>query len=106
MTFYDAYAFKCDKTLDELFRYLNAETPWEWYERDSHYFGEYISSRVVPDFAMLKVFVEKDNYVLNIRYDAKGPKPDDEWEDFLQGLIDDFLPSIGATDVEQTETYD
>ena len=105
MQYYDAYAFKCDKTLEELFGHLNAETTWKWYQRDSDYFGEYISSRVVPDYAMLKIFVEKDNFVLDIRYDANGPKPDDEWEDFLRGLIGDFLPSVGATDVEPTENY-
>lgn len=104
--FYDAYAFKCDKTLDALRVHLNATTKWQWIERDGENF-DYISSLVVPDYAMLKIYWEKDNdkFVLDIRYDAKSKDPEEEWEEFLAMIQNDFLPSIGATDVEEDDGY-
>ncbi len=103
--FYDAYAFTCDRSLHELLTYLNANTEWRWLERDSENF-DYISSLVKKDYAMLKIYDEGNGrFVLDIRYDAKGKDPDEEWEQFSSMLLDEFLPSIGARDVEQDDGY-
>lgn len=103
--FYDAYAFTCDKSLHQLLQQLNTHTDWKWIERDSDDF-DYISSLVKKDYAMLKIYAEDSGrFVLDIRYDAKDADPEAEWDAFLSMLLDEFLPSIEARDVEQDEGY-
>ncbi|HJZ91184.1 MAG TPA: hypothetical protein VKE40_09945 [Gemmataceae bacterium] len=73
-----AWAFKTDLTLGNLFARLNARGPWLWSMRDSESWGDYMSTRALPDFAdpeyvMVKIFVELDRHVIQVRFESDRP---------------------------------
>jgi hypothetical protein len=109
MKFFEAYAFRVDKSLADLKRALEAVAPWRWTERDSDIHGDYLSTRAKPDYAMLKVFRDDDEkrWAIDIRYETAAGDDDAEreYEQFRDNLLNVVLPGIGARDVEETDTY-
>jgi hypothetical protein len=99
-----AYKFIVDLKLLELLDRLNQIGPWHWMERDSEYY-DYISCLGCPTGARLKIFREKDGYVLNLRYKNDVPDAPTVWDGLQRQFLDQILPSLGARDVQLTEGY-
>jgi hypothetical protein len=104
MHYVEAYAFRCPYSLSELDQELERIGSWRWISRDSDTYGEYLMG-LTGDSARLRIFQDRDRYVLDIRYEAKSDDPDAEWSRYRQNLLDSVLPSLGATDIEQTDDY-
>jgi len=101
-----AYSFRTGLSLAEIFARLNATGPWRWSVRDSEQWGEYISTRALPDYAMAKIFVEDDSFVVNVTFESDRPAADAELDALRAVLLTQVLPSIEARDVSPTDTYD
>lgn len=100
-----AYSFTSDLTIHELIKKLNSDGPWSWMERDSDYYGLYISCLGGPDASRIKIFQEDGKYVLNIRYKNDNPEASTEWDALQVELLGKTLPSVGAENVKETEGY-
>ena len=70
--------------------------------------GDYISARALPlpIEAMVKIYVEPDHYVVNVRFDFEGADAQAELDGPREVLLDRVLAAVGARDIEPTETYD
>ncbi len=98
-----ALTFACDLDLVELRTKLEAIGPWSWQSRDSHYFGDYLSAKVMPDASRKVRIYELDDggYQIDIFFEGDA---ESDWGAFYQDIHERLLPSIGAADVEETET--
>ncbi len=100
-----AHAFQCGSDLTELKTRLDAAGPWSWTPRDSDYFGDYLSARARPDEAMLKIYGDPEKgYQIDIFFEADGDGAEAAWQRLHDDIVERLLPSIGATDVEDTDT--
>ena len=73
--------------------------------RDSDYFGEYLSTRARPDGAMLEIHGDSGKgYQIDIHFEADGDGAEAAWQRLHDDIVERLLPSIGATDVEDTDT--
>ncbi len=100
-----AYAFRCDTDLEALRARLDAVGPWRWIERDSAYFGPYLSARAAPDPATLKVYeVRSGGLQLDVEFEADDEQADEAWRRLRCQVLDCLLPSVGAFAVEGTDT--
>ena len=73
--------------------------------RDSDYYGDYISCLGCPEGARVKIFQEKNKYVLNIRFKQEASNAAKEWEHLHHQLLEQVLPAVGAREVKPTEGY-
>lgn len=85
---------------------LNAHGPWRWIERDSAWYGDYLSTSVKFNSAILKIFEEENCFVLNLFYKARGPQAVQGWDQLHDAMLREILPSLDAMNVEKTESYD
>ena len=100
-----AHAFQFGGGLAELKTRLEAVGPWSWTPRDSDYFGDYLSTRARPDEAVLKIYGDSGRgYQVDIFFEADGDAAEAAWQRFHDDIVKRLLPSIGATDVEDTDT--
>ena len=44
-----AYQFFCQKTLEEMHKLFNQWGPWEWYQGDSYWYGDYLGCAALTD---------------------------------------------------------
>jgi hypothetical protein len=93
-----AYSFLCDLTRKEIQAQLSAVGPWTWVGGDSEYDGLYL--RAVPGpGAKLRIIGETPpDYIIEIDLNpalAEGLT----LAELHRAVIDDLLPSIGATNV-------
>ena len=100
-----ALAFKSDLSLAQMFDRLNAAGPWQWIQRDSERFGDYLSTRDLPGYSVVKIIEESDHFVANTRFESEEPNADAELTALRETLVGRVLPSIGARDVTETDTY-
>jgi hypothetical protein len=106
-----AYAFKSDLSLEQMNELLNDQSAWQWIDRESDYFGEYLSANPhdVDDGAdgnsRLRIFKEEDHYVIDVMYDSEKPKAQEAWEALVAQVKDKVLPQLAARDVEETEDF-
>lgn len=105
-----AFTYRCDLTLAQQLERLNARGPLQWVERDSHWYGDYLTTKAHPDYAYFKIFDDAKNgrFVLNLKFVADPDRP--SFEDELRELValarERVLPALDARDVEETEPYD
>jgi hypothetical protein len=99
-----AWAFKSPMSLAQILKALNDQSPYQWIERDSHYFGDYISATPQKD-CRLRIFVEEDHYALDVDFESTDDDAEQQWEAFKQKLQDELLPLVKASDIEETENY-
>lgn len=101
-----AHSFDCDLDLRALHEKLLDLGPWPWIERDSHYWGDYLSAKASPN-ATRKVRIyerEEGGYQIDIFFDEDDPKADKAWKRFYTDVAERLLPGIGATEVKDCET--
>jgi hypothetical protein len=97
MSFVVAHAFNCDLQLSQILKELRAQTEFEWIERDSFFWGDYISAGVFPG-VIAKVFIEDPGYLFEIKFDDDALRAD--WERAARQVRDQVLSLIGACDVK------
>ena len=100
-----AYSFSTPLELNKIFTRLNERGPWRWMERDSEYYGDYLSCLTCPEGAKIKIFEEGEQYVLNIRYKRDAPEAPAEWEELQRDIFERILPAVEARDLKPTEGY-
>jgi len=100
-----AYAFFSDLNLEQLKAKLEEVGPWTWAQRDSHYFGDYLSARAREDYSMLKIYENEEvGYQIDILFEAEGAATEQEWEAFHHDVVDRLLRGINARKIQETET--
>jgi hypothetical protein len=105
----DAYAFSVDRPLEALRQHLNALGPWEWIERDSFWYGDYISTRPLPHDGIIKIYEQGDRFVIQLKYRAlRGVNANAvaDCRALHRTILTQFLPAIGAREVEPDEGFD
>ena len=101
-----AYAFKSDTSLEEMRRHLNAQELWSWIERDSYWY-DYISALAEKDYVMLKIYdFDEQGFDIDIEFKSNGLGAAKELADLQVKITGQVLPSIGAREVELTDTVD
>jgi hypothetical protein len=102
MSFVVAYAFRSDLSLVQMHESLRANTSWQWRERDSEFWGDYISAQGTLQPVMVKIFVEGDGYLLELKFQDDGLR--ESWEPVAEAVMDLLLPSLAATGVRKAES--
>lgn len=103
-----ALAFKSGYDLPQLRVALNAAGDLEWVERESAWFGDYLSTRIAPHYAFFKIYDDEPNaqYVLQVNVSAEPDAGIALLAELVALARDRVLPAIGARDIAPTETYD
>ena len=101
-----AYSFKSNLALEELRERLNKGNRWEWLRRNSDRFDDYISALANPDWGMLKVYVEKDHYVIDVVFRSARAEAAAEFEALHKLVLERVLPSVDAREVKAVKGYD
>lgn len=103
-----AYAFTSTLSLSEIRAKLNDIGPWSWIERDNDRFGEYISTRAMPDPdpGFIKIFVEPDHYAVNVVLKSERVDAPEEFAIVRNTLMQKLLPAIDARNIRDTGTYE
>jgi hypothetical protein len=86
---------------------LNAAGPYEWVERDSHWYPDYISTRCYPDYGFFKIFdAVNDRYNLTIKLVTDRDVVKEELARLLEVARAEVLPVVSATDIQDADPYD
>ena len=101
-----SYDFKTDLGLEPLLSKLQSSGPWEWTRRSSELKGDYISTRVMPEEAMVKLYRDVDHAHVDVRCQSDRPAAEDECEQVRHVLIEKVLPSVGAREIATSSSYD
>jgi hypothetical protein len=96
-----AYAYHSELALREQLAALRAGTDWAWQERDSEFWGDYLSARAAPEGLMVKIFVEDDGYLLEFK--CLTPEAEARWEEHTRVALRQLAPLVRAQAVHQTE---
>ncbi len=99
-----AYEFSCDKTLEEIHAALNELGPYEWIMRDSHWYGDYLSTNPAGSM-MIKIYEPTDSagppFTIQVEGSSKElPGPE------ITKLLRRWYEALAAVDIKKTEAYD
>jgi hypothetical protein len=95
-----SYDFQIDLTSAQVFARLNESGPWSWTMRSSDGKGEYMSTRALPEYAMVKLYRLPDHGHVDLRCQAEGPDAARECDRIRQALVERVLPGVGARDIK------
>jgi hypothetical protein len=101
-----SYDFKTDLGQEPLFAKLQGSAGWEWTRRTSELKGEYVSTRVMPADAMVKLYREPDHAHVDVRCQSDRPTAEEECEEVRRVLIEKVLPPLGAREIATGSSYD
>ena len=111
---YWAYDFACDRPLEAVLAGFNAAGPWQWTQRESAVYGDYLNCRPMervrlrvheyPQTGEYGTFVglRDKGFSALIEIDAEGAATRSEIDDVFRRL----LQAINATNVTEIEPYD
>jgi hypothetical protein len=86
---------------------LNAAGPYEWIDRDSDWYPDYISTRCYPDCGFFKIFDAIDGrFNLTIKLVTDRDIVQAELAKLMEVARAQVLPVVDADDVEPAEPYD
>jgi len=94
-----AYAYRSDKTLPEQLAALRTGTDWEWQERDSEFWGDYLSAQAVAEELMVKIFAEDDGYLFEFK--CLTPEAEARWEEHVRLVLRQLAPLVQAQEVRR-----
>ena len=94
-----AYAYRSAKSLPEQLVALRAGTDWQWHERDSEFWGDYLSAQAPVEEVMVKLFAENDGYLIELK--TLTPEADALWEERTRSVLRQFAPLVGAEEVRR-----
>ena len=114
MTTVVAYKFTCDKTLSDMLGLLRDGTPWQWHERFSDIWDEYLSANMPERDVIVKVSKklepfqrpdpeDRNRFVFEMKFLI--PEARTSWKEFSQAILDDLVPVLGAKDIKRTGSY-
>lgn len=98
MSWVVAFAFNCDISLHEMLQTLREKTEFTWLNRDSHFWGDYISAQVKPGM-IAKIYVEEPGFLLEIKFEDDALRG--VWKAASRRVIDEILPHLDARDVRR-----
>jgi hypothetical protein len=102
-----AVSYTTPLTLREQRDLLNAAGPYEWIDRDSDWYPDYISTRCYPNYGFYKIFDAIDGrYNLTIKLVTDRAIVKDELAALLESARERILPLVEADDLRQDEPYD
>lgn len=104
-----AWSFASHLALDEMRRPLERASRREWMERDSAWYGDYLSlimREPHDEVTRLRIFEEKERFVLDLRFRSQHPNADATLPGLVRWLSEVLLPAVDAHDVADDEGYD
>ena len=96
-----AFAYRSEESLGEQLARLRASTGWEWIERDSAFWGDYISARAAPEDLLVKIFEEGDGYLFEFK--CLTPDAEARWEELTRLALRQLAPIVEAQEVQRAE---
>lgn len=108
ITKHRAWSFSTRLDLDAIRGALGQASGRRWIERDSAWYGDYISSITTTDdeVTKLKVFEEEARFVLDLRFSSTRAGADAAWAELLRAATEVLLPAVDARDIADDEGYD
>lgn len=114
MTTVVAYEFTCEKTLSEMLGLLRDGTPWQWHERFSDIWDDYLSANVPERDVIVKVFKklkpfhapdpqDRDHYLFELKF--RVPEARSRWKELSEAILEDLVPVVGAREIRRTGAY-
>ena len=100
-----SFTFVTDLSLAEILQCLRAQGVWEWIERDSDRWGDYISTSGLQD-AIVKVFDGEPNpgkFTANVKFESDASDAAYRRKAIRETLLTETLPAIGARAVTEGE---
>ena len=108
-----AFRFDCNKTLDQLAAALNAAGTWRWQERESYWYGDYLSCRPaqgirarIHDHAQATAHTQqarpKPIYTMQVDIDAESELERSQ----VARTSKESLTRAGARNISEIEPYD
>jgi hypothetical protein len=101
-----AVSFTSDLSMEDIYAKVNELGPWRWSMRDSEQWGDYISTRAVPEYGMVKIVTDGGRYVANVKFKSERPNAEAELAELRETLLASLLPAILARDVQPTDSLD
>ena len=104
-----AWSFRSELTQAQMKERLAGTGDREWMERDSHWYGDYlssISSAPYDEVLKLRIFEEKERFVLDVRFHSEHPDAERTWAKVQRWVLQIVLPAIEARDIRPDEGYD
>ena len=102
-----ALGYRSPLTLPEQRDRLNAAGPYEWVDRDSHWYPDYISTRCYPDYGFFKLFDAVDGrFNLTIKLVTDRDVVEAELARLTQVAREHVLSLVDADDIQPAEPYD
>jgi hypothetical protein len=102
-----ALSYRSDLTLAQQLERLNAAGPYEWIERDSHWYPDYISTLAYPDYGFFKIFDAVDGrFNLTIKLVTDRAIVAAELAALLRTARESVLSVVAAEDIQKAEPYD
>ena len=103
-----AFTFESDLSLVGIFVRLNTAGPWRWVQRDSERWGDYLSTRALPDpdYAIVKLIMEPGHFVLNVKFESSRADAQSYCDELQQTILTRVLPSIAARNIRPAEFYE
>lgn len=94
-----AYAYRSEKKLPDQLAALRAGTDWEWHERDSEFWGEYLSAQAVAEELVVKIFAEENGYLFEFK--CLTPEAEARWEERTRLVLRQLAPLVQAQEVRR-----
>jgi hypothetical protein len=93
-----ACGFRSDLTLDDMQKRLNVKGNVAWRGGDNDHWGEYISAWLNDNLTRIRIFRDRDRYVLDISSvdPAPGSLP---YDDVVAWAEREVLPTVEARDL-------
>jgi hypothetical protein len=103
-----AWSFATRLDLEAMRGALERASGRRWIERDSAWYGDYLSSITSTDdeVTKLKLFEEETRFVLDLRLGSGRPGADAAWTELVRLATEVLLPAVEARDVADDEGYD
>lgn len=101
-----AFEFKTRLSLGEMLEKLTAQGPWRWQIRDSETYDDYLATLPDPSHTKTQIIPDGDRFVVNIHFNDEYKQPALSFDQIQHVVLNQLLPSIGATDVKETDNLE
>lgn len=101
---YWAYDFASQRSIEDMCASLNAAGPWEWTQRDSGYYGEYLNTRPAEGVRVRihEFYKPKPTFSILLQIETGSSAK----LSAIDKTAKDLLSIVGAADITEIEPYD